>query len=541
MLGSDSHEGLKTGMTMRTGVAIALTALLLSTGVAADSGTQRLLFLGPNAPRMIVVEVSSGRFSIDQTRRRYAAGLFARLDQDGDGRLNGSEAAAIPVEGRLAARGTRFGARWTSLDVAPADEFISLEELLTHLDDALGPAIAIVKAPPKQTQTVRLYRDLDRDDDGRVSADEVEDGLATLLAFDFDDDETLSVAELQPFPLSVLQAMQAEEAQEEPVPLLQLNTPSEISLAADRCITQYGVDGELSKQTATAIGGRQTRRYDRDRNGGWNRDELVAYLTSARPDVTLSVSLAPDFVKIDSGRAQRSVELDFGGVAVEWRTFNNSWQVQQGLIPLLKTTRFAEADGDDNDYLGPAEFLGLQAGDVDFETVDLDGNEQVTREEIGDFFTLDGLASQSRLILSVSDEATTLFEILDETKDYRITPREIREASRHLLEFDLNGDAALVPGELSSQFAVTFTQPQLVQIDPRRNSPAGQQLRAIVTEQTSGPLWFRRMDRNLDEEISWREFLGPRTDFEQLDADNNGVINYSEAEQTEQLRGIHSP
>ncbi|HEY4259834.1 MAG TPA: hypothetical protein VGM98_06735, partial [Schlesneria sp.] len=45
-----------------------------------------------------------------------------------------------------------------------------------------------------------------------------------------------------------------------------------------------------------------------------------------------------------------------------------------------------------------------------------------------------------------------------------------------------------------------------------------------------GPIWFQRWDRNNDGDITWREFLGPRDAFEQLDADRDDLIDPKEAE-----------
>ncbi len=45
-----------------------------------------------------------------------------------------------------------------------------------------------------------------------------------------------------------------------------------------------------------------------------------------------------------------------------------------------------------------------------------------------------------------------------------------------------------------------------------------------------GPIWFQRWDRNNDGDITWREFLGPRDAFEQLDADRDELIDPKEAE-----------
>jgi hypothetical protein len=37
------------------------------------------------------------------------------------------------------------------------------------------------------------------------------------------------------------------------------------------------------------------------------------------------------------------------------------------------------------------------------------------------------------------------------------------------------------------------------------------------------------MDRNQDGDVSWKEFLGPRHVFEELDTDHDGLIDPEEA------------
>ena len=49
------------------------------------------------------------------------------------------------------------------------------------------------------------------------------------------------------------------------------------------------------------------------------------------------------------------------------------------------------------------------------------------------------------------------------------------------------------------------------------------------TERTAGPLWFRKMDKNRDGEVSRREFLGEVAQFEKIDQNHDGFIDLSEA------------
>ena len=47
---------------------------------------------------------------------------------------------------------------------------------------------------------------------------------------------------------------------------------------------------------------------------------------------------------------------------------------------------------------------------------------------------------------------------------------------------------------------------------------------------TKGPLWFRKMDRNGDGDVSSREFLGTPADFRRIDTNGDGLIDAEEAE-----------
>jgi len=52
---------------------------------------------------------------------------------------------------------------------------------------------------------------------------------------------------------------------------------------------------------------------------------------------------------------------------------------------------------------------------------------------------------------------------------------------------------------------------------------------------TRGPLWFRKMDRNRDGDVSHREFLGTDEAFRRIDSDGDGLISAAEAERADKM------
>src|SRR5262249_8029024 len=122
------------------------------------------------------------------------------------------------------------------------------------------------------------------------------------------------------------------------------------------------------------------------------------------------------------------------------------------------------------------------------------------------------------------------FEALDRNHDGRLGLRELRLASDTLRDLRKPGQTVLRPTD----------PPRRLHLEVVRGSfqlfgtggMGGSTVPTIVGPPRApvGPLWFQRMDRNQDGDLTWKEFLGPRRVFEELDTDHDGLIDPKEAE-----------
>lgn len=122
--------------------------------------------------------------------------------------------------------------------------------------------------------------------------------------------------------------------------------------------------------------------------------------------------------------------------------------------------------------------------------------------------------------------------MIDSNGDARLSGRELKSAATQLLAYDKDGDRKVSIKEFPYQYDLNIRQggrPTYI----RNATPVPNQLRVP----TQGPIWFRKMDRNGDGDISKREFLGRPEHFRQLDTDKDDYISRTEAEAVEKTKG----
>ena len=502
-----------------------------------------LVFFGPEGAVILRLDVLGGG-SVSTVRREYNATVLRRLDEDADGVLSAEEAMKIPADAQ-GANAAQLGEGWSELDVDPQDGTVSEDELFEFINNGLGAPFRI-EVEANLEQSVTLHSELDVDGDGKVSQSEIENGLATLRQFDFDDDETLSIGELQPFPTAILQS-QRQSNQSEEAPVAALYTSEQRERVRERLLSLYG-DEESNTIATESVGLREADAEAFDANGDRRFDsaELTAFLDSPVPSLALDCVLNRRMVAV-SRRVRPSPliefenirsnapELTLAGIDVKVGASNSVvGRISDTDVAIsFYLVKFIEFDADKNQYLGPGEFASLGIPRTDFQAVDADGDGMIVRKELKDYLELfAALETQATLVVTVSNEGTTLFKILETSNDFRLSPRELREGFAEVEPYDQNNDGALAPSELQERYGleISLAKPEFMQnLFENAAMQNPQQIEGIRRPQTSGPGWFRKMDRNQDGDLTWREFLGNREDFAEFDTNGDGLIELDEA------------
>jgi Ca2+-binding EF-hand superfamily protein len=95
--------------------------------------------------------------------------------------------------------------------------------------------------------------------------------------------------------------------------------------------------------------------------------------------------------------------------------------------------------------------------------------------------------------------------------------------------WDRDGDGKVSANEIPHHYQLTIGRGQVTGVGMSSSAALGMTASSASKPPDAGPPWFRRMDRNKDGDISRREFLGPRREFERLDRDKDGLMSAEEA------------
>jgi Ca2+-binding EF-hand superfamily protein len=337
-------------------------------------------------------------------------------------------------------------------------------------------------------------------------------------------------------------------------PLVLLSPDDSPARLAQILLGRYDKDQKQKlSRTEIALDQRLFDLLDSNHDGELDAEELTRFLSRQPIDIELIVQLSasgsPGSIDIYDPLQHAlptgsSVPKTVNSLlALKLREARMDLQVSSGLPAGFPSVRqflidqFETADADKRGYLDKRQIQENPYLAVMFPATEGEGVGRLSKEEFTTLVDLLGKAAASSVFLTITDQGRGLFALLNSHHDGRLRQRELKLAWARLAPWDRDGDGAIAPDEIPRQFLVRLSQgptADSLQLADGAVIPISVAERK-VKETGGGPLWFYKMDRNGDGEISLREWLGSKEEFQRLDTNGDGVISLEEAKRADAL------
>lgn len=521
----------------RTTVAAATTGAV--TAPARSDDVRDVLLMLDEGPLHLRIHLSLSGVSLASARNAYAERLMKSLDTDGDGKLSPEEAARSPLS---TTRGRVTGGEFVkSLD---GNRMKTQKEIMQQVERVGGEIVVYRQDVSASNNDMEVFKFFDTDKSGYLDFAEMSAAAAKILERDQDQDECISFQEFLPAPEpdDMVQAVVPRPGgSERPVATkADLIQDASQPLLVRGLVKKYDKNRD-NKLTADELGWDLERVKMLDRNSDGKLEEKELAKIAATPvDLELAVDLAgaaegePEFtiLSTDGHRIDDAKRPDLVRIAFSKVTLTLSFRkVDSTKAAIANAMRgFNQLDTDGNGYLDKQETaLAVRFERELFEKLDADGDGKIFGEEVEKYVSVRGEPAATTARVNLYDMGRGFFESLDTNNDGRISMREMKAAGKSLQKMARKDPQKVTPSDAIRNFHLEFLRGSFVLFGPTdqmvvQNAPVFEQRAAV-----GGPIWFQRMDRNSDGDLTWNEFLGPREVFHRLDKDGDGLIDAQEA------------
>jgi Ca2+-binding EF-hand superfamily protein len=481
--------------------------------------------------------------------------LFRYLDVDGDSSLSKKEAELAPSKTQWVQLMTG-----TTLEPDAAPEFGELsggagntkvtEASFARYYRHSGAGALQVEWGYRSLKQDRLsdalWGRLDKDKDGTLSRAELLAAESALHALDTNEDDLIDANELSPnggYPMLEFRTVSGDKPAPHNFPIAVLHADGPAKELAGKLLGRYdgNKDRHLNREELP-LEKAAFDRLDANRDGRLNAAELAGW-RALPPDLELIAPLEKgsrkDLLLLPPAESKTSrlaallspsrdgaVRIPLADNQLELVREQNGWKRSQELLKQFDAA--ADKDGflpEKRIYQPPFTFVAL------LRLADRNGDNRLSRAELKHFLEVQDKFLFRTSYLTLVDRGSSLFEFFDADHDGRLSPRELCTVWQRLSPWDRGQTGRIARRQVPRQFQLILSY-GLSRASLSNLRPGYLQLLPF-RDRSRGPLWFRKMDRNGDGDLSRREFLGTAEQFRRIDANGDGLIDVGEAERAD--------